>query len=75
MLAFFFCDLLHLTESEFSNDPLQVIDTLLPSGTSNDAEITTGQCICTAILSSETVQVRYIYGNGKTLYETAKHET
>ncbi|CAG9533455.1 unnamed protein product [Cercopithifilaria johnstoni] len=53
--AVFYCFLSYLYDNEFGKT--KVIDTLLPSGTSNDAEITTGQCICTAILSSETVQV------------------
>ncbi|KAL3983017.1 Uso1 / p115 like vesicle tethering protein head region family protein [Acanthocheilonema viteae] len=53
--AVFYCFICYLYDNEFGKT--KVIDTLLPSGTSNDTEITTGQCICTAILSSETVQV------------------
>uniref|UniRef100_A0A915PK69 General vesicular transport factor p115 n=1 Tax=Setaria digitata TaxID=48799 RepID=A0A915PK69_9BILA len=53
--AVFYCFLCYLYDNEFGKT--KVIDTLLPSGTSSDTQITTGQCICTAILSSETVQV------------------
>ncbi|KAK6111405.1 vesicle tethering protein head region family protein [Brugia pahangi] len=53
--AVFYCFLCYLYDNEFGKT--KVIDTLLPSGTSNNTQITTGQCICTAILSSETIQI------------------
>ncbi|VDN24233.1 unnamed protein product [Gongylonema pulchrum] len=52
--AVFYCFLCFLHDNEFGKT--KVIDTLLPSGAS-DPDVTTGQCICSAILSSETVQV------------------
>ncbi|VDN02003.1 unnamed protein product [Thelazia callipaeda] len=53
--AVFYCFLCYLYDNDFGKT--KVIDTLLPSGISHDTQITTGQCICTAILSSEAVQV------------------
>ncbi|VDK82667.1 unnamed protein product [Litomosoides sigmodontis] len=53
--AVFYCFLCYLYDNEFGKT--KVINTLLPSATPSDAEITTGQCMCTAILSSEPVQV------------------
>uniref|UniRef100_A0A915C6F5 Vesicle tethering protein Uso1/P115-like head domain-containing protein n=1 Tax=Parascaris univalens TaxID=6257 RepID=A0A915C6F5_PARUN len=53
--AVFYCFLSYLYDNEFGKT--KVVDTLLPSSTTNDSQITTGQCICSAIMSSESVQV------------------
>uniref|UniRef100_F1KV47 General vesicular transport factor p115 n=1 Tax=Ascaris suum TaxID=6253 RepID=F1KV47_ASCSU len=53
--AVFYCFLSYLYDNEFGKT--KVIDTLLPSSATNDSQITTGQCICSAIMSSESVQV------------------
>lgn len=53
--AVFYCFLCYLYDNEFGKT--KVIDTLLPTGASSDSVITAGQCICSAIMSSEAVQV------------------
>ncbi|VDN57083.1 unnamed protein product [Dracunculus medinensis] len=53
--AVFYCFLSYLHENEFGKT--KTIDTLLPANSTNESEVTTGQCICSAILSSEGIQV------------------